>query len=75
MDDQHWRRVEALFHECRGVAVDRRNELLDRRCAGDLRLRADVVAVLEASHHADGFIELIVQAEAQRLGRRNPDEL
>jgi hypothetical protein len=67
MNHDHWRRVESIFHACRHLSDEQRHSLLDHRCATDPLLRADVEAVLEASRHADGFIEGIVRGAADRL--------
>jgi hypothetical protein len=67
MNDHHWQRVENIFHACLRLPIDRRSSALDLHCAGDSGLRADVEAVLEASLHADGFIEGIVRGAADRL--------
>lgn len=67
MDREYWLRVETIFHACVHLSDDRRDDVLESRCAGDSTLRADVEAVLEASRHADGFIEGIVRGAADTL--------
>jgi hypothetical protein len=69
MNDEHWRRVEALFHLCVRLPIPLRTALLDDVCAGQPDVRADVDAVLEASAHADGFIEDILRVAADRVRR------
>jgi hypothetical protein len=71
MNDSHWRRVETIFHACIRLSAEQRTAALERHCDGDPRLRADVAAVLEASLHADGFIEGIVRHAAD--GMRSPE--
>jgi hypothetical protein len=75
MNDQHWQRVEIIFHACLLLSADRRASALDLHCAGDPGLRADVEAVLDASLHADGFIEDIVRGAADRLRDRGENPL
>jgi hypothetical protein len=67
MDDDRWRRVEALFHECLHMTPPQRIDFLDRSCSGDATLRGEVEAVLEASLHTDGFIEKIVEVATERI--------
>jgi hypothetical protein len=69
MDEAYWQRVEALFHACENLSRHERVELLDRCCAREAPLRADVEAVLEATLHADGFIENIVRLATERVHR------
>jgi serine/threonine-protein kinase len=48
MDRERWDRLDALFNEALGVDEARRAALLDRACAGDSALRAQVEAMLRA---------------------------
>ena len=46
MSQTSWERVKTIFHEVAAVPDAERAVLLDRACAGDDRLRAEVEALL-----------------------------
>jgi len=52
-----FQRVEAIFHEARGLAGDARAAFLDRACAGDAGLREKVEELLRADDLAGDFLE------------------
>ena len=56
MDPSTWERLEAVFFTALELEEEERAEYLDRACAGDADLRAEVEAVL-ASHRAVGADE------------------
>jgi serine/threonine protein kinase/tetratricopeptide (TPR) repeat protein len=51
-----WRRLQELFHRALESAPGERGALLDRECADDPELRADVERLLSANDRAGGFI-------------------
>jgi hypothetical protein len=52
MADQHWERLEELFEQARAMPIDARAAFLERGCAGDPVLRAEVQALLGADETA-----------------------
>ncbi len=57
VDPQHWQQVKEVFEgalECQGSA---RTDFLDRVCAGDVTLRAEVESLLRSFQEADSFME------------------
>jgi non-specific serine/threonine protein kinase/serine/threonine-protein kinase len=49
------RRVEELFERALGLSGPERDEFLDRECAGDPEIRAEIDSLL--SHHSEEFLE------------------
>ena len=64
-----WDRLEAVFFEALELPADQRAAFLDRACAGDPELRAEVEAVL-ASHLALGTDDGAVMPPERRIGSR-----
>src|SRR5919109_598801 len=56
--DVRWGRLEALFHASLPLAAEARVSLLERECADDPALRADVERLLAAHERAGGFIQV-----------------
>src|SRR5262249_18237404 len=58
MTPQCWRTVKTVFHEATALAPADRAEVLDRACASDPELRAEVERLLAADELADkrGFL-------------------
>ncbi|HEX7091973.1 MAG TPA: tetratricopeptide repeat protein [Longimicrobiales bacterium] len=54
MDPARWKRLEAIFFGALELAPEEREAYLDRECAGDAKLRAEVAAMLEAHRVAGG---------------------
>ncbi|HTK53252.1 MAG TPA: protein kinase [Gemmatimonadaceae bacterium] len=57
MSDARWHRLEELFHQALERPPKERASFLDRECAEDLALRADVERLLSANARAGDFIE------------------
>jgi serine/threonine protein kinase/tetratricopeptide (TPR) repeat protein len=77
MTTDHWQRVKAVLEGTSGLAPDARQEYLNRACAGDPALRAEVESLLSADDQAERFLERAVEAaveswagEASLVGRR-----
>jgi hypothetical protein len=78
MADQHWERLEELFEQARAMPIDARAAFLERGCAGDPVLRAEVQALLGADETARALsVERLVVDEPRadvtndwRLGER-----
>jgi hypothetical protein len=60
MSDQHWRRIEELFHEAADLAPTQRAEFLSRVCAGDGELRRQVESLLANDESKDDVLEAAV---------------
>jgi Tol biopolymer transport system component len=67
MSDSNWPRVEELFHAAAGLTAVERERFLDRACAGDEALRAEVESLLSFTATADDFIEEPALNVAARL--------
>jgi serine/threonine protein kinase len=50
MSEPTWDRIKAIFNEALALPADERGPVLDRECAGDNRLRAEVEALLESKN-------------------------
>ncbi len=62
-----WRRLEEIFHAALECEPARRPELLERACAGDDGMRAEVEALIAAGVKNDGRIESAVSGVLERL--------
>jgi serine/threonine-protein kinase len=69
MQPSTWDRLEAVFFEALALPATERAAYLDRACAGDAELRAEVEAVL-ASHLAIGDDEAPAIPPERRVGTR-----
>ncbi|HTT24792.1 MAG TPA: protein kinase [Candidatus Sulfotelmatobacter sp.] len=56
MDDR-WQKIEALFQQAADVDRKRRDALLDRACAGDDSLRAEIESLLKQHDQSREFME------------------
>src|SRR5688572_12971281 len=56
MSDERWQRLKCIFHDARAEADDARGAFLDRECAGDAALRAEIESLLASHDEADGFL-------------------
>jgi eukaryotic-like serine/threonine-protein kinase len=64
MDDR-WQKIEALFQQAADVDRNQRDALLDRACAGDDSLRAEVESLLKQHDQSREFMEDPVIADTQ----------
>jgi serine/threonine protein kinase len=78
MSDQHWQRIEELFHQAAELAPIQRAEFLTRVCAGDLELRRQVESLLANDQSRDNVLEAAVRmavdllpAESGARGKRS----
>jgi serine/threonine protein kinase/Flp pilus assembly protein TadD len=55
--DERWQKVEALFQQAADVDRNQRDALLDRACAGDNPLRAEVESLLKQHDQSREFME------------------
>lgn len=66
-------RVEQLVQEALELAEEQRSEFLERRCAGDKHLRAEVESLLAFEKDAHSFMEAsALQAAAKALAKQDP---
>ncbi len=70
MTGERWERLTAIFHDALAASPAEREALLDRACAGDPALRAEIERLLSAHQRAGGFIETSPLAEPSLEGRR-----
>jgi serine/threonine protein kinase len=57
MDQEHWRRVEGLFHAAQEHEPEARQPFLDVACGGDTDLRRHVELLLAKGEEAGSFLE------------------
>ncbi len=81
LDRTRWRRIEPLLDEALELPPDSVVAYLDRACAGDLELKAEVLALIEADATGTGFLDesaaeqaLGVLAASDGAGQRPHDE-
>src|SRR5262249_9422068 len=66
MNRERWRQIDDVFEGALERAVPERAAFLDRACAGDAALRAEVDALLAAHGREDDFMERPASADAAR---------
>lgn len=54
MTRERWQQIESLYHSAQGLAGPARAAYLERACAGDEELRAEVASLVRESARADG---------------------
>jgi serine/threonine protein kinase/tetratricopeptide (TPR) repeat protein len=64
MSDERWQRLKRVFHDALEQAADARGPFLDRECAGDADLRAEIDSLLSSHDEADGFLSRPAMEEA-----------
>ncbi len=57
MHAERWERVQALFHAALELPEAERQAFVERECAGDPGLAADVLAMLEADAHGETILD------------------
>lgn len=67
MDARRWERIQELFHEAADLAPGARTALLDRACAGDPELRAQVEALLDGDAAGESLVDRDVSHVASAL--------
>ena len=66
MSDEPWQRLKRVFQDALEEPEDARAAFLDRECAGDADLRAEVESLLASHDEADGFLSRPAMEEAVR---------
>ncbi len=67
MDLSRWERISALFHAASDRPAEERDAFLERACADDNALYAEVQALLAAEPHAGGLLEDLVSVAAKSV--------
>ncbi len=76
MDRERWREIERLCQAAREMEPGKREEYLERACAGDESLRKEVEALLENLTEAEGFMKDPAMDEAAKaLAKEQQDAL
>ena len=77
MNDERWRRIEALFQAARELELGERMEFLDKACAGDEEQRREIESLLtehdrEGNPLGDAVSNLAAEwAQVQQTSRRS----
>jgi serine/threonine protein kinase len=73
LEPENQSRVEQLVQEALELAAEQRSEFLERRCAGDKNLRAEVESLLAFEKDAHSFMEAsALQVAAKALAKNSP---
>ena len=72
MSDERWQRLKHVFHDALEQPEDARGAFLDRECAGDADLRAEIESLLASHDEADGFLSRPAMDEAARALAADP---
>lgn len=70
MCDEHWRRIDELFHAALDHPAAERISLLRRSCGDDLELRLTIERLLAADEATPDFMEKPASEEAEQLMAR-----
>lgn len=70
MNQERWKRIEALFESAQGLAAAERAAFLARECGDDATLRDEVESLLANQQPTGRFIPTLVQDAAQLLIHR-----
>jgi serine/threonine protein kinase len=75
MEDERWRRVEALYHSALKIPADQRVAFLEGSCAGDTSLREEVESLIARESEAMDFMEApAFEVAAKRLAQAGQDD-
>jgi hypothetical protein len=66
MTPDRWQRVKDVFSAASALDEPQRAAYLDKACADDAELRAEVASLLDAHNHADAIVD---RPEAAKLHR------
>ena len=67
MDRERWRRIEEILDQALEAPPERREEIVERLCAGDSALRQEVDRLLASDARAEGFLEGAAEGLAVEL--------
>lgn len=71
-DPRRWERVQEILADALELEADTREAFLDRACAGDVDLRAEVQSLLRASEEADHYFEDLADRVGMTAGAAGP---
>ena len=57
MEDEHWQRIEELYHSALEQEESRRESYVHKACAGDETLEREVASLLAQAEHTEGFLD------------------
>src|SRR5262249_44594796 len=57
MTPERWQQIEKVYHSALEVEESKRDEFLEKTCAGDETLRHEVESLLRSEQNVDRFIE------------------
>src|SRR5256885_9124789 len=67
MSQDRWQQIEAVFQTAVDLKISERGDFLEKTCAGDPDLRAEVEKLMADYDSADGFIESPVWTDSNFL--------
>jgi Tol biopolymer transport system component/tRNA A-37 threonylcarbamoyl transferase component Bud32 len=72
MTRELWRQIDVLFDEALELPAPERKNFIDRRCAGNKRLKNELLSLLQARENSREFIEdAAIKLVAKRLAGEN----
>src|SRR6185295_8074772 len=74
MHPERWRRINELFHAALDLPARERGDFLDRECAGDISLRAEVEKLVDGLDRAGSFIESPVVLDETTMELADSDQ-
>ena len=75
MSPERWREIEDVFEAAVDLPPEERAPFLDRRCAGDLELRDEVLKLIKSDDSASNFIESPIWTDTNFLNTSAKKEL
>ena len=72
IDRETWARINEIFHQALEEPPGERSQFLDRACAGDPRVHAEVLSLLSSHQRAADFIETPAESIPERVGPYRP---
>jgi non-specific serine/threonine protein kinase len=60
MPDEHWEKIQSLYHQALQLSSKERRRFLASACAGDHKVQREIEALLCAAKHDSVFVEKIV---------------
>jgi serine/threonine protein kinase len=67
MPDEHWERIQSLYHQALQLRSEERKAFLATACAGDEGVEREIEGLLCAAEHVSGFVEKLVGDAALQL--------
>src|SRR6516164_906232 len=67
MPDEHWEKIQSLYHQALRFSSEERKTFLANACVGDHGLQREIEALLSAAEHDSGFVEKLVGDAALQL--------